>query len=186
VNHDAVAATAAKKAERIVAHSLVDQEGTAPILRASGSPWLSPPRGETMSEQPPLVFEEWLLEQVERDDPIGDVARGLVQGSDNPLGLIPLIAAEAETSERDHLLDGYRTALREWEAERGRWHTSQASLMLERLVFELLTRFHAETNACRDGKHCNECRALVEGSFGWPSWEQWVATAEALPTGDES
>lgn len=135
-----------------------------------------------MSEQPPPVFEQWLLAQVERDDPIGDVARELARRPDF-LDEIPLLAADADTWARSLTSDNFRTAIREWEAERGRWHTSQANLMLERLVFELLTRFHAEADACRDG-HCNECRALVMGAFGWPSWEQWKATAEALPGAD--
>jgi len=32
-----------------------------------------------MSEQTPPVFEQWLLAQMERDDPIGDVAREIAR-----------------------------------------------------------------------------------------------------------
>lgn len=45
----------------------------------------------------------------------------------------------------------------------------------EMAAFDLLLKFHKETECGEGGDHWAECEALVD-SFGWISWEAWGRT----------
>lgn len=55
----------------------------------------------------------------------------------------------------------------------------ERNMRSETAAFELLLKFHKETECGEGGDHWAECEALVD-SFGWVSWEAWERLVFAL------
>jgi hypothetical protein len=115
-------------------------------------------------DRPYSNFREWLLDQVERHDPIGDLARDFAEDEDT--------LKREDIVGRTESLDSLLLAGREWDAVRQHESSLEDLRRLQRLLYHLFERLHAETDCGRDGKHWAECDTIAF-AFGWKSWDEW-------------
>jgi hypothetical protein len=125
-----------------------------------------------MSEQPPPEFRDWLLDQIGRDDPIGDLAQEV---TDEDVDLETAVE-EWRRLGRSGSADAVGAALREYEALRNEWLSQRALLTIRGVLYDLLVLHHAQTDCGAAGRHSAPCQALTF-AFGYSSWERWVEVA---------